>query len=404
MNNSIPIPKAAWHADTVEYLDIPPDWMVSKCSLEYLPALTEAEISDRISSPIGTVSLEKLAEGKKEALILVEDHTRPIKCNFIMSILIRKLKAIGFNKQSIRILVANGTHRPMTQAEKLWKFGKDICASIDILAHDCHENLDLIGETSRGTPLYVNRNLLGNKLLIGVSGIYPHGMAGFSGGAKIVLPGASGIDSIEYNHRHFAGRCLDYEHSSFRKDMEEAARIVGLDYSINSIINSDREVCAVFAGDVVEAHRAACAFALSAYKTKAPRAAHILLINSYPMDMELFQAAKALEISNNYPDTDCLVLIADCPDGFGHHALCGPGGRMFEMEKAGLREKLKNKLLIIYSKNIVHTDILKKFPESTQLAANWEDAVGMINEKFKDVRVKDVVLFPTATIQIPEFI
>jgi nickel-dependent lactate racemase len=224
-------------------------------------------------------------------------------------------------------------------------------------------------------------------------------MAGFSGGAKIILPGASGIETIEYNHSNLSGRHCEVDNNVYRADMEEAAGLAGLSFIVNAVINAKRDICGIFAGDFIRAHREACDFARKVYDTPSPAQADMLLINSYPMDTELFQAAKSLELIRHYQDIKDIVLIADCADGFGYHALCGYGGRMQVREKEGVAKLLLGRHLVIVSKNIEHHDVIKKFPDETTVCGSLESAIDKLRISEKSGGI-NVILFPTAPLQI----
>ena len=400
MRNHIKVPSRAWYGDSEIDLLFPEDFNVENCDGKDVPPIDSSMISEAFDNPIGSEPLTVLLNGKHRVLILIEDHTRPIICSELLETLVSRLNSAGISDDNICILVANGTHRPLTGIEMEKKFGIKICSRIPIRFHNCFTNSVYIGKTSRGTPIHIDSLVNEYDFLIGVSGVYPHGMAGYSGGAKIILPGACGLESILYNHSSFRGTYLDADNNDIRDDMEEAARIAGLDFSINSVINSKREICGIFAGDVVKAHRQACNFAEDVYETDAPESADALIINSYPMDTELFQAAKALEIKRFYPDAQVLVLIADCPDRFGYHALCGPGGKLFEHEKQGIKDSLKNRHLIIYSKNIGRAELLNKFPPETTLCSDWNEVINVLSTLLESTS-KRIVVFPVAPIQIP---
>lgn len=390
----------AWFGDRSETLTLPPHWQVEVAGIADRGKLSLAQMQNAIDNPAGTPPLAELAKGYASAIILCEDHTRPLDCHDMMQCVLDRLNAAGIADERIRILIANGTHRPMAYGEQIKKFGLDICKRVSILAHNCYEHLRPLGVTSAGTPVSIDAQVGEDDLVIGMGGIYPHGMAGFSGGAKIVLPGICGMDTIAYNHGTLSGGYLKVEDNGFRDDMEEAAHMVPLRFLVNAVVNSKREICGVFAGDFIAAHRKACAFAGQVYATKASKEADVLLINAYPMDSELFQAAKALEIAKAYPEARTLVLMAPCEEGFGHHWLCGPGGRMYGKERSDMKRKLEGKTLYIVSPNIGRQEVLKKFSPDTLLFEDLAQATAHI-ERTLGERVGKVVFFPCAPIQIP---
>ena len=55
-----------------------------------------------------------------------------------------------------------------------------------MICHDAHDGdgLTYLGETSRGTPVQINRDYLAANYRIVVGNIEPHQFQGFSGGSK----------------------------------------------------------------------------------------------------------------------------------------------------------------------------------------------------------------------------
>ena len=124
----------------------------------------------------------------------------------------------------------------------------------------------------------------------------PHPFAGFSGGGKMVLPGLSDLDCVVRSHKYalmgLAGG-LQLEGNRFRHDMERAVREIGLDWSVNVVLNSRCETAALVAGDFVEAHRRAADRAREIGATAAPaRPLDALVLNAYPKDSELLRSKR----------------------------------------------------------------------------------------------------------------
>ncbi len=390
----------AWYADTTVQLQIPETWRFTVAESRDFPAMDSASLEASIRNPIGSPPLSSLAAGRRSALLLIEDLTRPLRLDAVAELLLDSLNAAGILDRAIRIIVANATHRPMTRHELLLKLGAEVCRRVQILPHNCYEHLTRIGRTESGTELDVNTYVTEADLIIGIGGVYPHGMAGFSGGGKIILPGVSGIESITQNHMREAGGYLNVAANPQRQDMEEAAALAGLRFIVNGVVNQHREICGLFSGDPIAAHRAACQFAGEAYTTKVSTSPDVLILNAYPMDTELFQAAKALAVAERIPSARTLILLAECAEGFGYHALCGPGGRMQEKEKRDLRKALEGRRTVICSRNIQPHDLAEKFPETTFLFNSWPETVHFLDRELNLAHC-DALLFPAATIQIP---
>ncbi|MGB9929955.1 MAG: nickel-dependent lactate racemase, partial [Methanosarcina sp.] len=201
--------------------------------------------------------------------------------------------------------------------------GREIFDRIRCIQHD-REKCRHIGETSFGTPVEVFEEVLDSDLIISTGTVEFHYYAGYGGGGKSILPGVSSEKSILSYHgfysRLFEGSPLSGKlESPARKNIEEAARISGLDFILNVVIDSKKEVVAAVAGDFVEAHRKGALFVDSMYKVPVePADAVIVSCGGFPKDINLFQATKSLE--NAIPAVKkggSIILVAECAEGIG---------------------------------------------------------------------------------------
>nr|MDA8219951.1 lactate racemase domain-containing protein [Dehalococcoidales bacterium] len=210
----------------------------------------------------------------------------------------------GVDDDHIRFLCAPGMHRPLVYQELVAKLGADIVSKYPVYNHNCYENLVHIGNTSRGTPLYINREYVSCDLRIGIGSLIPHGSAGFGGGGKIILPGIAGIDTVHWHHtkipRGPAGQKMGVgrvDGNIFRLDIEEAARLADLQFKVDAVLNGRREIVGLFAGDFVAAHRAASAVAREVYSTRVVGDADIVVTNSYPDESQVVRSAWCVPLS-----------------------------------------------------------------------------------------------------------
>lgn len=311
------------------YKDIPP-FDVSEASLlgifepEHMnPELPVPELIRRaFENPIGCEPLANLAAGSSNALIITDDYTRNTPVKEILRVLIPELHSAGISSDRIRILVALGTHRPMTYAEKVSKFGKDIVSNFEIINHDWKDEKRLIdyGTTEAGTRILVNAALDESDFIVGVGQIVPHRIAGFSGGGKIIQPGVCGEKTTAQTHWRSAlyhGReILGVADNPVRLEIEAVAAKVGLAAVANAVCDADGHLIGMFVGDPVAAHRAGAMLSSEVYGTRIPEPADILVIDSYPMDIELWQGAKALYAGElALKKGGVVILVSPCPEG-----------------------------------------------------------------------------------------
>ncbi|OYV14050.1 MAG: hypothetical protein CG440_856, partial [Methanosaeta sp. NSM2] len=282
---------------------------------EELAAAPAGEIELSLDSPLGK-KLEDFS-GCRSASILASDITRPAPTHLLLPPLVRRLKSLGID--DLRIVFGLGTHRRMTE-EEVRRLLKG-CIRIPHMQHDLRK-CALLGETSRGTPVEINQTVASSDLIIATGNIEYHYYAGYSGGAKAVLPGISSERSVIRNHelmrdpRSATGR-LD---SPVRLDMEEAAGVAGLDFILNVVLNGRNEIVQAVAGDYIHAHRKGAATVDRMYRRQVkPAEIVVTCAGGRPKDLNLFQAQKALDNAKNAAvPGGSIILVAECCEGLGH--------------------------------------------------------------------------------------
>jgi nickel-dependent lactate racemase len=299
-------------------------------------ALPEELMQAAFGNPIGCPPVRELARGCRNALILTDDYTRKTPVRQILECLIPELEDAGIPKAGMRILVALGTHRPMTDAEIMAKFGKELLHNLDIENHNWQDEggLSDFGTTDAGTPIKVNSAVREADFIFGIGQIVPHRIAGFSGGGKIIQPGICGAETTAQTHWRSAlypGKdILGVADNPVRVEIESVAARVGLSAIANAVCDADGRLIGMFVGHPVEAHRAGAELSKQVYGISIPQPADILVIDSYPMDNELWQGAKALYAGELAVKKDGVaILISPCPEGVSrtHHSILEEGYR-----------------------------------------------------------------------------
>jgi nickel-dependent lactate racemase len=240
----------------------------------------------------------------------------------------------------VTVLVAGGTHAPASPDDVRRKVGPVVAAAVRVVPHDCRRDVVSIGRSQRGTPLSVNRLLVECDLKIGVGCVHPHPAAGFSGGSKIVMPAACGFETARAMHDYVkgAGRRGGSLDTALRREIEEVAARVGLDFIVNAVLTADRRVEAVFAGDRVLAHRAAVRCFERLGRVQPVPDADVVVADMYPFDCNLqFAYDRGLWPVLAAGTGVSKVVVAACPLGTGSHDLY-PVARMW---RARLRRRLR---------------------------------------------------------------
>lgn len=392
--SSITLPMRSWYGDERVSFPLPQNWDVHVVDLQDRPALTDEEIARAFARPIGMPTIAALAQGKRSAALLVEDLSRPGPAARMLPPLLAELKAGGIADDHIVIIIAAGSHEFMYRDGLVKKLGADIVTRYDVMCHDCGANLTYLGESSRGTPIYVNTFAMECDLRIGVGGVYPHGGFGFGGGSKIVLPAIAGAESIEHNHRRLTGGGLGNVANDQRADSEEIARKIGLHAIVNGVINSRRELVGLFVGDMIAAHRTACEFARVAYAVTPVPEPDIVIANAYPMDTNLQQTGKGAWPFKTLRAGGTKVLVTAATEGTGQHRVFRRGrSTVSPAAAAGTSD------FVVFSPILGPREIHVIFPDSLA-CTTWEGVLDLLHSRHRNPRVR-VAVYTCGSIQMP---
>ncbi len=283
----------------------------------------KGDLLKALSSPIGSPPLVELLRGREEVLIAVPDHTRRTDLTPVLTVLLDELFKLGFGPDRVIIAVAGGTHKPMSDADLKKQWGPYITEHYRFLRHNWNEPDELImqGCSPLGIPLQFNRALFEDKLHIGLGTVKPHPVAGWSGGAKIILPGLAGKDSTDYFHWTAASYPVEnifgQENNPMRLEIEKAVSMVGLHLIINVIENKLGQICGLAAGDFVQAHRFLIEKSRSVPLLDLPlEQPDVMIVGGGTDRPELWEAMAGLYVANILlREEGTLVLVAACPDG-----------------------------------------------------------------------------------------
>jgi lactate racemase len=302
-------------------LDIPKSNLVFNLKANDFPKPTrqDDEIRRSILNPVGCQRLSDIVSKNDKVVILADDRTRLTPQKRIIPVVLSELYKAGLKNDQIKIVIAYGTHRPMTRDEIEERFGSELISEIEIIHHDCLNMEGLLdkGITRRGTRILINKAVMEADIRISVGSVLPHHPTGWSGGAKMLLPGVAGQETICAMHLLGAneqqlGKIL----TPCREEMEDVAKTAGLHFIVNVIHDKEGNVLKSVAGHFIEAHRQAVHWGFEVFGVKIKEAADITLSSTYPADFDLTQSDKGLfsaELATK-PDGE-IILVSPCPEG-----------------------------------------------------------------------------------------
>jgi nickel-dependent lactate racemase len=289
------------------------------------PSVDDArrEITHLLKHPTKGLPLSSLIDAQDRVCILISDITRPVPSQLLVSAL---LQTMDIPDENVVCVVATGLHRDNTDEEIRNMLGNEIVNRIPVYNHQAFtpSRLTSVGKTSGGTPVSINSMVEAADKIITTGYIEPHEFAGFTGGRKSILPGVSGVDTINYNHRienmdHPLARIGILENNPIHEDMVEAASLVGVDFMINVVLNRDNHIARVVSGDLVSAHEEGVSFYRSFAQIPVDNPADIVVASTgYPLDINFYQSVKGAMAAEPFVREDGeIILLANCEDGFG---------------------------------------------------------------------------------------
>ena len=294
-----------------------------KYTQEISPLNEKEDIKKAFLSPVSGKRLSEIAKERKSktAAVLISDATRGIPNAVLAAHVIRELEEGGLKLKDITFFVAIGVHRPATEAEMKTALG-DFYGKVKIENHTPFEknNLIFLGKTSTGTPVSVNKRAYECDLHIQIGKVEPHEFAGFSGGRKSVLPGISSEETIHYNHRpemimDERATIGNLEDNPVNIDMIETAEWFRIDYGVNCILNNEMKLAAVFTGGMLESHSAAVNYVKKYLGVTVPKADIIVTTPGQPLDIDFYQALKAVIGLTGVLDNQVVLLYCGCKEG-----------------------------------------------------------------------------------------
>jgi len=245
---------------------------------------------------------------------------------------LEELAVAGIPDDNIRFIAAIGAHGSMNGIDFRKKLGDEVMGRFLVYNHNPYENCTPLGVSSQGVPVSINSEVMSCDLKIGIGSIVPHLYSGFGGGSKIILPGVASMEAIDANHTRLGlsptigiGK---YEGNILHEDMDEAARMAGLDVKIDALLNLKREITALFVGDPIEQHIEGVKLAREYYATDMVSDVDIVVANCYSKANEMTLALPVASplLSRNGGD---VVLIAVTPEGQINHYLERSFGKKF---------------------------------------------------------------------------
>jgi nickel-dependent lactate racemase len=275
-----------------------------------------------LANPIGARPLREMVKPGQKIVIITSDISRPLPSYDVVPPVLDELYAAGCDRGDITVVFGLGSHRCQTDEERRHLVGERAFQEVRCVDSDVNDCIH-VGTTTHGTPVDITRIVAEADFRICLGNVEFHYFAGYSGGAKAIMPGVSTPAAIQVNHRMMVSptACAGkLEGNPIREDIEEAGRILGIDYIVNAVLDEHKHIVYAVAGDSVKAHREACRYLDRMYRKPIPKQADIVLVSQggAPKDANLYQTQKALDNAKHaVRPGGTIILIGACNEGLG---------------------------------------------------------------------------------------
>ena len=302
------------------------DWHVIRPRHEEALADPEAGFREACLDPIGSGPLREIAGASDRVVIVTSDGTRAVPNRQLIPWILGELPV---SPDRVTVLLGNGTHRANTADEVAGMFGEDLVKHVRIVNHDAYDpdaNVR-VGTSSHGTEVWLDRAYVEADRRVVVGFIEPHFFAGFSGGAKGIVPAVAGIETIYRLHRaELIGDRMStwgvLDGNPIQAEIAEAVALCPPDFMVNVTLNAEKEITGFYLGDYRKAHRQGCVAVRASAMVPVPEAFPVVVTSNsgYPLDQNLYQAVKGMSAAARITtEGGSIVVASECSDGIPDH-------------------------------------------------------------------------------------
>ncbi|MCK9274476.1 MAG: lactate racemase domain-containing protein [Syntrophales bacterium] len=395
---TLSVPSRLWYENEERRLTFPGRWDVDNLTSPGLdkPGLAPDEIREKVRYPIKGPALREMARGKKQAVIVFDDMTRPTPVKDVAPFVLEELHEAGLRKDQIRFIWALGTHGAYDMINARKKLGDYIVENYAVYNHDPFQNTVRIGRTTTGVELWLNREYLSCDLRIGIGCITAHVHVGFGGGGKIILPGIAGIESINqfHNqlHRDQSRTGLgNFDNNIMRAECDAAGELAALNFKVDCLINRRGEIANLYAGPFTATHAAGAEEGKDHYGIPYASGYDIAVCNSYAKANESAIALLMSLMALKSDGTGTAVLISDAPEGQVPHYVM----RAWGTDYGGRHHVIKNKgekMITAFMKRLI---VFTPCPDKTMLdlichiddavvVKTWSEVMALLEEAYPE--------------------
>lgn len=260
--------------------------------------------------------LAKIGLQGKRVLVIIPDTTRTAPVGMIVKII---HKSLSGHVAKLDLLVALGTHPPLSQSAMLRhldvseeEYVRDY-SDMHCFNHQWDDPSALVnigvlpakftreltdGLMEEEVKLTVNRLILAYEQILIVGPVFPHEIAGFSGGSKYLFPGISGPEVIDFTHWLGAVitnmKIIGKAENPVRRVLDAGAGYIPVPVSAISIVTHGDELAGVYVGSLRDSWQQAVGLAGQLHIVKKSHPFKRVLACAPEMYDDLWTGAKCM--------------------------------------------------------------------------------------------------------------
>ena len=320
------------YGSTSFQLELSPERLAGIIEPNLVPSTESPEKVIAQALDICQAAISTFSAGEK-VVIVTSDVTRYTGSEIYLPLLVERLNSQGIPDRDIEILIALGIHRKQTDHEHQKILGP-LYNRVRVIDHDCDNpaELVLLGRTSSGIEVSVNRRAVEADRLILTGVIGFHYFAGFGGGRKALLPGIASRQACMASHfallnpqpgsgKNPLATTGNLEGNPVHQAMLEACAMAEPAFILNTVLSLDKRIIAAYAGHWRTAHEDGCRFYRERFSFPLQCKADLVIVScgGFPKDINLIQAHKSMEYASQALTAGgVMILLAECGDGFGN--------------------------------------------------------------------------------------
>jgi lactate racemase len=298
----------------------------------------KAAVIHALRNPIESKPLREMVKSSDTVAIVISDITRATPNHKLVPWLLEELSHVPL--ENFVIVNGTGAHRDQTREEFVKMLGEWVVENVKVINHHSQDKSSMIkvGTSSFGPDVYLNKEYVEADFKIVTGFVEPHFFAGFSGGPKGILPGIAGIETIlTFHNARMIGDVRstwgNVDDNPLQEMTREANRMCKPDFMLNVILNGNKEIVDVFAGELFAAHKVGCDEAKNHAMQKCNHRFDVVVTTNsgYPLDQNLYQAVKGMSAAQQIvKQGGTIICAAECSDGLPSHGNFGPILKMRE--------------------------------------------------------------------------